>query len=246
LQYRPSLSIAAVGVAVSGVAALLGARAAVARALAVQPAEGMRAPPPARFRPLLLERWGVDRWLTPGQRMILRNLERRPLRAIASTIGVAMALGVVITGFGLLDSIRGMVELQFQTVQREDVAVTFNNAVSVGAVAELARMPGVVRAEPVRTAPVRLVPLHRSCRLGLTGIDPASELRLMADEDGAPHALPPTGLVLTARLAQLLDVSPGDTLRLELLDRAGEQRSAVVAGLVHEAIGLNAYAPLPY
>ena len=56
----------------------------------------MRPPVPGRYRRTLLERLGIARLLTPALRMIVRNMERRPGRALLTTVGVAAAVAIVI------------------------------------------------------------------------------------------------------------------------------------------------------
>ncbi len=241
LRYSASWDVAGGAIFITALAALGGAWSAVRDAARLQPAEGMRPAAPPRFKPLLVERIGFDRALSPAQRMILRNMERRPMRALLSAIGVAAALAVLLTGFVMLDSMDGMIDLQFGRVQREHIALTFTNDRNLGAAQELARLPGVVDAEVFRAVPVRLSHGHRSRRLALTGLDPAGELRLMIDADGGSHPLPYDGVVLTERLARSLRVAPFDTLRVELLDRGGEVRTTVVAATMDELLGVNGY-----
>src|SRR5690606_34842727 len=146
------------------------------------------------------------------------------VRAALSAFGVAASLAVLTIGYIMLDSISEMMRLQFARVQREHLTVSFTSDRDLRAVREIAGIPGVVEAEPFRMTPVRLASGHRSERLALTGLLPEGRLRTMIDEDGVRHALPYDGVVLTSRLAKNLDVVPGDTLRVELLDRAGEER----------------------
>jgi putative ABC transport system permease protein len=93
--------------------------------------------------------------------------------------------------------------------------------------------------------PVRLSHGHRSRRLALTGIEPEGRLRVMIDGEGERHSLPYGGVVLTSRLARSLETGVGDTLRVELLDRAGEERSLVVSATMDELVGVNGYLALP-
>ncbi len=46
---------------------------------------------------------------------------------------------------------------------------------------------------------------------------------------------------MTDRLAEVLGVRPGDTVRIELLEGDGRTRDMTVAGLVHEPMGLGVY-----
>jgi putative ABC transport system permease protein len=245
LRYQVNWSVAVAAVAISAAAALAGALAAVRAAVRLQPAEAMRPEAPAHFRPLFIEQFGLHRFMTAAQRMVLRNVERRPVRALLSALGVAFALAILLIGMVMLDSMWGMLDVQFRQVQREDAAVGFTRAVDQSAVRELLRVPGVLEAEPYRMVPVRMSYEQRTRLLALTGIAPDSRMRPLVDEDGGVHPLPAGGVVLGQRLAQALGVRPGDTLRLELLDRGGAVREVEVAALMEEMIGLNAYMSLP-
>jgi putative ABC transport system permease protein len=244
LTYRPTWGVGAGAIVISAMAAFAGAFSAVRAAARLQPADGMRAEAPARFRPLFVERFGIHHLLSPAQRMVLRNLERRPVRAALSAFGVAASLAVLTIGYIMLDSMNEMMRLQFSRVQRENLTVAFTNDRDVSAVREIASVPGVVAAEPFRTTPVRLAHGHRSERLALTGLLPEGGMRVMIDKSGVRHPLPYDGVVLTSRLAQNLGVGPGDTLGVELLDRAGEERTIVVAATMDELIGVNGYLAL--
>ncbi|WP_244084056.1 ABC transporter permease [Desulforhabdus sp. TSK] len=74
-----------------GAAAGLGILNAVHRAARLAPAEAMRPEPPARYTPTVLERLGLQRFFSPPLRMILRQLERRPLHEIRHLPGVRRA-----------------------------------------------------------------------------------------------------------------------------------------------------------
>ena len=244
LTYRPTWGVGAGAIAVSAVAAFAGGFSAVRNAARLQPAEGMRAEAPAKFKPLFIERFGIHRLLSSAQRMVLRNLERRPLRAALSAFGVAASLAVLTIGYIMLDSMSEMMRLQFSRVQREDLTVSFTNERDIAAVREIANVNGVVSAEPFRITPVRLTNGHRSERLALTGLLPEGRMRVMVDEQGVRHPLPYNGMVLTDQLATTLNVEPGDTLLVELLDRAGEERRVEVAATMDELLGVNGYLAL--
>jgi putative ABC transport system permease protein len=61
------------------------------------------------------------------------------------------------------------------------------------------------------------------------------------DRDGAPIALPPSGVVVSDALADALDVAVGDTVELEW--REGDRARVVtrVTGIVADLVGLQAY-----
>ena len=86
------------GVLLSCTAAVIGTLASLRRAIKLPPAEAMRPEPPASFKPTIIERMGLGKLVPQITRMILRNMERRPLKTALSSLGIAMAVAVVILG----------------------------------------------------------------------------------------------------------------------------------------------------
>jgi putative ABC transport system permease protein len=241
LFYKASPELAGLAVLISFSAAGIGALSAVARAVALPPAEAMRPEPPAHFHAGILERTGVQRWLSPSTRMILRNIARRRWKAFLSVLGIALAVGILVVGRFFFDAINYLMEVQFEFVHRDDVTVTFTNPLSANARFALRRLPGVLLAEPFRAVPVRLRFNHRSRRLQLTGLYPEAELQRLIDRNLKTLPLPPEGLLLTHKLAELLGVSLGDHMTIEVLEGSRPVRQLPVVGLVDELIGLSAY-----
>ncbi|HET7228559.1 MAG TPA: ABC transporter permease [Longimicrobium sp.] len=244
LGYRQDPWILALAVAVGGGAALLGAAGAAWRAASLPPAEAMRPAAPARFRRGLVERLGMRRLLTPAMRMLARNLERRPARAAMTVTGMALAVGMVVASVFIFDAIDFLRDAQFYHVMREDVTVVFQTPRSARAAHEVARLPGVLRAEDFRSVPARLRLGHRAERVPLLGISATAQLHRIVGRDLRPRHAPASGVLLTARLAEMLRATPGDTVEIEVLEGARPLRRAVVAATVDEAIGMSAYMDL--
>ncbi|HEY0971610.1 MAG TPA: ABC transporter permease [Gemmatimonadales bacterium] len=241
LRFTPDPLSAAIGVAASGAAALAGALVAVRGAVRLPPAEALRPETPERYRPLLLERLGFGALVPPAARMVLRHIERRPARALSTMVGVALALALLAGTMALFDAAFYMADVQFRLVQREDIAVSFDEARPAAARAELARIPGVVAVETFRATPVRVRGGNVVRTVVLTGIARDAKLHRIVDQDGVVFRMPPTGALLTKTFAELLGVGRGDTLRMELVERGGEERAVVVAGLADELLGSNIY-----
>src|SRR5690606_1010136 len=74
LRFAPSWPAVIGAIVVSALAGIAGALVSVRAVLRLQPAEAMRPPAPARFRPLLAERIGLGRFLSSAARMLLRNI----------------------------------------------------------------------------------------------------------------------------------------------------------------------------
>lgn len=244
LAYHLSIRAVATGVAVSLAAAAAGALVALRAALALPPAEAMRAPAPPRFGATLIERLGLQRWLSQPARMVLRDLGRRPGRAVLTVTGLAMACSVMMVGRFQGDAVEHMVDTQLSIAQRHDLAVTFVEPAPRRVVFELAALPGVREAEPVRTAPVRLIHGHRSYRTVIDGLPPGARLRRPLDTQLRPVTPASGGVLLTDYLQGMLDLQPGDEIQVQALDGHRRLRSVRVAGFVHEYIGAQGYMDL--
>ena len=223
-------------------AASIGALAAVRRAAALPPAEAMRPEPPARFSTGLIERTGLHRIVSPALRIIMRNLERRPLKAMISVFGIALAVGLLVVGFFLyFDTVERIMEVQFGAVQREDLSVVFNEPRPAAASYDLAHLPGVMRAETFRAVPARLRFESRSRRVSIMGLQADSDLRRIVTADYQVTSPPHDGLLLTTKLAELLGVTPGQSVTVEVLEGKRPIRQVPVTATVDELIGLSAY-----
>ena len=241
LLYHLPPGVVAGGVLVSFVAASLGALNAVRGAVKLPPAEAMRPEPPARYGRTWLERAGFERLLSPPVRMILRNIGRHPVRAATSVIGIAAAVAMLVLGTFFLDSIDVLMDLQFNVLQRHDATVTFVEPASGRALYEIERLPGVINAEPMRAVPARLRSAQRSRIVSITGLVRTPELNRVVDVQSGPMQLPDDGLVLSLKLAEVLDAQVGDRLIIEVLDGRRPVRLMPVTAIVEEYMGTAAY-----
>jgi putative ABC transport system permease protein len=241
LPFAVTPQVIAIGVAVSLASAIAGALSAVRRAAVLPPAVAMRPEPPPTYHATALEHSGLHRLLPASGRMIVRHLLRRRWNSLMSTFGIACAAGILLVGGYMLASITHLMRMQFEEMQREDVLIVFNEPASATARLEVSRLPGVLYAEPFRSVPVRFRNEHRSKRAEIIGIEQGSRLRRLVDSEGRTVDLPPDGLVLSSKLAEILDVATGDTLRMEILEGARPVRQIQVSRLVDELVGLGAY-----
>ncbi|ANV87335.1 ABC transporter permease [Picosynechococcus sp. PCC 7117] len=244
LRYEASALLIITALLISGGAACIGGLMAVREAILLPPAEGMRPKQPVTFRATIVERLGLQRFFSPAGRIILRNLERRPLRASLSILGIAVAVAILLTGFGLQGSMTALMDIQFQIVQREDMTLTFNQLLPYRSRYHLRHLPGILKTEVFRSVPVRLRHGHYQYRLAITGLEPQGELRQLVNRQLQPVSLPPGGLVLGTKLGEILHIQPGDRLGVEVLEGKRQQTQTWVMGLVDEPIGLSAYMNL--
>lgn len=142
LTYRLQPRTFAIGVLVTAAAGLIGTFTALRRAVRLPPAEAMRPEPPPVFRPTVLERLGLERLFTQPTRIILRNLERQPVKALLSVVGIAMAVGILMVGRFQEGAVDFLIKVGFELAQRDDLTVTFVEPTSYRAVHAIAALPG--------------------------------------------------------------------------------------------------------
>jgi putative ABC transport system permease protein len=244
LPFVVSPRVAGLTLAIAATSAVIGALGAVRRAVTLPPAESMRPEPPAVYRPGPLERAGLLARASASVRMIARSIARRRWKSALTVVGMACAVGILVLGRFGLDAMNHILRVQFQVVQRDDAMVFFTEPRTAGVRHELARLPGVLAVEAFRSVPARLAFEHRSRRIEITGLAPGGDLRRLVDADLRPVALPPEGLVLTAKLAELLGVSPGEQVIAHVLEGARPMRTLQVVALVDEPVGIGAYMDL--
>jgi putative ABC transport system permease protein len=176
--------------------------------------------------------------------MIRRALERQPVKALVSMIGIAFAVAVLFVGLAFLDVMDTLIEEQFNLTMRQDATLTFVEPRPGRVSHDVAHLPGVLDTEPARIVPARLRAGTRYRTLAITGLPPAPQLTRVIDRSRGAIELPPDGLLLSQMLADVLGVAVGDTISVEVLEGRRPARELTVAALVDDRIGLQAYMRL--
>ena len=241
LSYRLDFGVVAAAALISIAAAVLGTLHAVRRAALLPPAQAMRPEPPAAYRETWVERLGLKRLLSQPARMILRNLERQPIKALLSITGIAFACAILMVGSFQEDAVDYMINVQFGLSQREDLSVSFVEPASRRALYELKSLEGVDYGEPFRAVAARLRFQHRDYRTAIQGVAANGDLQRLLDVELNRIELPPAGVVLSDYLGKLLGVRPGDSLSVEVLEGSRPVRQVEVAALVSQYVGVAAY-----
>jgi putative ABC transport system permease protein len=242
LTFEVSASAIAVSAGTAVLAALIGSITAVRGIVSLPPAEGMRGEAPLRFGRGWLDRTRLIRAVSPPVRMIFRSLQRTPMRTVLSVLALSTAGAILVVGQFSFDAVESMIDVQFRAAQTDDATIELMEVRGDEAVHAIARLPGVIRVEPVRTAPVRIRAGHRTRRTALVGLERGATMRRLIGSSGNEVALPIRGVVLTTKLAELLGVSAGDDVVIEALAAPRSIGSMRVTALVDETIGISAYA----
>jgi putative ABC transport system permease protein len=235
---------AIIAIGATSVAAGIGAWGAVRRAVRMPPAEALRPAAPPIYRPALLERLGLDRAVRPATRIVLREIERRPLRSGLTVAGIAMATALTVANAFTFDSVHRLLVVEFGLSRLDDLQLTLFEPRALSTLSDFRHMPGVLLAEPLRTVPVRLRAAHRSRAVTLEGWEADATLRAFVDQRLEPVRMPREGLVLSRKLADILAVEAGDPLEVEILE--GKRRAAIVpiSRVVETYVGISAHMEL--
>jgi putative ABC transport system permease protein len=241
LSFHLDYSALVTALIVATAAATLGVLGAVRRAAKLPPAEAMRPEPPANYRPAFVERTGIAHLFSNTFRIAVRNLERKPMQVFFTVAGLALATGILIIPNCFRDSVGQILEFQWDTVQRQDVSIGLVEPDSEAAKHPLRQLPGVMSIEPFRYAAARVHfgPRHR--QLSIQGMDPASEHERVIDAKYRRIPVPPEGLIVSSKLAEVLGARLGDQVTVEFLEGRRRQVEVPLAGLSEDFAGLVAH-----
>jgi putative ABC transport system permease protein len=241
LEFTFDFSALGLALLVSAGAASLGVVKVVRQAVKLPPAEAMRPEPPADFKPSILERLGLTKGFSPGFRMALRNIERKPWQAVFTMFGLSLATGLMVLPGAMNDSIDYLLTYQWNLQQRQDVVVFLTEPASPTGFHDIEHLPGVLRAEPVRSVQARLRYGHHSRKLAITGMPKGASLNRLLDDKGNTIILPDEGLVMSEKLAEILGARIGDEVQVEVLEGQRPLRRVAITGLITDYAGVQAY-----
>lgn len=241
LQPRIAPQSAAIALIVSTAAAALGTLTSVRSVLKLAPAEAMRPPAPANYRRGFGDLPFVRRFIGPAAQMVLREIQRRPIRLILSSVGIAVAIGIMVVARFFGDSMSYLVDVHMHQANAWDTQIMLRRPRPLSSLRSFEHLPGVYYAEGQRYVPARFRSGSRHRTLAIKGYDPSSELQRLLDMQGQEVAVPEDGLLLTTLLGEILDVQVGDEIEVEILDGDRPTLRIPVAAFVDEPFGLNAH-----
>ncbi|PIE35957.1 MAG: ABC transporter permease, partial [Gammaproteobacteria bacterium] len=252
LRFVLDWQVAGIGTAVSLLAALAGTAHAVYAAAGEPIAEAMRPPAPQHFRKTFLEIIGLSRLLSPSTRMVWRQLERRPVKALLTIVAIAFASAIVMMSQFQKASIEHIAAVQkasiehlaaveFRLANRHDIAATLIESRPASVLNELRAIGGVEQAEGVRRLSVRIHHNNQRKLVSLEGIPQGARLRRLINTASTPVDLPDNGLVLDEMLANILDVQVGNSVWVDVLEGRQQRLHLPVVGQIPSYTGLAAY-----
>lgn len=237
LLYRPDEKAFLVSAAISFAAALAGSLAMVIKAIRLPPAAAMVAPTP----PVYLRTSAAFDVLDEPTRIIMRRLIRWPLRAGLTTLGLAMAVAVLVLALQWMDAINHLARTVFETAQHQDATIAFNEIRPAEAEIDFRYLPSVLATEPYRGVAAQISNGHWVERQGIVGLPEDARLSPIYDNAGTIVPAPLAGLAMSTKLAELLHIQTGDTARVQILEGARPTLDLPVVRTFETYIGTPAY-----
>jgi putative ABC transport system permease protein len=143
-----------------------------------------------------------------------------------------------------LGAIDRLSDSYFFEAQHQDVTVGLSEIRPISAVNDFSRLPGVLVVEPYRHLGTRLHHGGRSHRAGLFGAPGDARLSPIHDSERGPLPVPETGLVLSTKLAEILDARVGDMVTVEALEGRRPVVDVPVVATFETYIGASGYMHL--
>src|SRR5262249_9977234 len=190
LVFTSSPDLYLIGAGLSAAAAIIGGLGALRQIVTLAPAVAMQPPAPPTYHKLLPARLTVRRIVSTPLLMMSRNLTRHPLRALFTTLGMASATAILIVSMFVYDTMENLIDVTYFMADRQDATVSFVEKRSRDVVLQLARLPGVIVAEPSREVPVRIRNESIERRIIISGRQPNADLNRIIDVDLRQVVLP--------------------------------------------------------
>ena len=244
-HFYPGLMITAVSISLA--CAVVGSLRGTRAVLRLKPAEAMRPKPPKKGGKILLERltffW--DR-LSVGWRMVFRSVVRSRVRSLAGVFAAAMGAAVLASGFMMIEGTYYLVDFQFRWLLKSDVDLTFNDERGRDALSEAARLPGVRLAEPILNVACTFENGHFRHKGGVTGLQKDATLTVPRDTRARPIRVPTVGLAMSGKLAEILDLKPGDMVTVRPTKGLRRAQQVPVIEISDSYMGTAVYTDIEY
>ncbi|TGK01325.1 ABC transporter permease [Leptospira langatensis] len=239
LKFTFDPMLAVYSILIGMISGTLGSSLSIKKVASLQPAQAMRPPAPENFSKSSLEKYWKD--LSVVYRIAIRNLTRRPGRSLLFIMGISSSVMIMVLGLFSRDMMDSILRIQFEEMQKENVSLIFQNAVSSQSVLELSKKDEILLIEGFRSVPVRLRNRNVSKELVLTGIPRDSGLRRLINEQGQEVVAPSEGILLNAVVAEKLGIKRGDTVQIEILEGQRLKTKIEIFGTINEILGQGAY-----
>ena len=184
------------------------------KTLKESPANLLRPVAPRPGKRVLLERipfiWNK---LSFSYKVTVRNVFRYTKRFLMTIIGIAGCTGLILAGFGLKDCIGKIVPNQYDELFTYDASITLNEEATENTINELTQVKEIKDLLRVQEESISIdnKDTNQSVTLIVPEEDPDDFIKLQSRKKKEEYNLT-DGIIITEKLANLLEVEVGDTL----------------------------------
>ncbi|MBA86320.1 ABC transporter permease [Thalassobius sp. S69A] len=232
------------GFAVSILTASAGSLIVLRGVFRLTPAVAMRPPAPPDYSRSFDLAARLRRWLDQPSRMVLRRLTRYPGRMIGAVVGIGTGLALSVASLTLMAGFNTTLDLSFNVMNRGEMSLSFTSKQTDKALLELGRLPGVEHVEPARAVSVMFRNGTHSYRGAIEGRPEFPILNRVIDADEQPISMRREGVILSKPLAEILHLSPGDTVIAEIREGRRPTLYLPVIGVAETLMGAPAFMEL--
>ena len=222
-----NIKIGAMGIGVAMLCTVGATIISCYKELVLSPAALMRPKSPKAGKRVLLEKitW-LWKKFSFTQKVTLRNLFRYKKRVLMTIIGILGCTALMVAGFGLRESVSNMIPLQYGEVFKYDINITFKNETSredvKNGIEQIAKLEEIQEGMSFNMQAVEILNIENTQDVQMIIPENTEELRkyisLENRKTKQKYDLNNEGVIITEKLAKLLDIKEGDNITIKNAD----------------------------
>lgn len=209
----------------------------------------LRPKPPKNTKQIILEKWT---WLWNKlpftSKVTARNLLRYKVRFIMTVIGVAGCTSLLLMGFGIKDSIGGVIDLQYSEINKYNYQVNIKNDRHIDSILEDIRLDDNNEIYvPYATYQAQVLTDNSEGNITINVIDSSKCEDLFGlnySSNNKPAQLTDDGVLLTDKYAKTKNIEVGDLISVE--SQTGIKKDLEVVGIIKNYVSHSIYMSTKY
>ncbi|WP_125568019.1 ABC transporter permease [Companilactobacillus insicii] len=196
------------------------------KSLREKPAKLMLPKPPKKGSKILLERIRfVWKKLSFNHKVTMRNLFRYKFKSFMTIIGILGCTALLITGFGIKDSLNGIVKTQYNDIIHYDLIGMYNTSYTTKNINnyknKISDIHGIKNKTTIYYENITSKASDMNNNQQISLVVPKSEkefdkyVTLKSPRDSEKISLSNNGVVITEKLAQIMHVTTGDQMTIK-------------------------------
>ena len=186
------------------------------------PATILRPAAPKNGKKILLERIKLFwRHLSFSWKITLRNLFRYKKRIFMTVLGIAGCTALLLTGFGIKDSLSDLLDIQYGEIQHYDATLVLNDDVDKDDVTKSLSLNNLTNYTTTNIASFTFKSNNKNLDFTLIAFmneDNINDYVTLKSLDGSDLNLSDDGVIITEKMAQVLDAEVGKNISIRNSD----------------------------